>query len=223
MKRGKKIEMLNIGEGAQSLKIELRFDRNKGDLFAELGGTEFSALTLGELKKMLEDKAKSMVSYEFAWYIDVTFDVSRCGNGSYLERVDFDEILKDEHVDGLRFYFKVFERSQHIKSDHKDYYGNDTWLYVERPVEEVNGELRPVGEPKPCKHATRNRTEWLAYTPERYAKLVAIRVALKELARRLDIICGGDAKKIMLALDQLPAQPLQLAAQSVVETGRKRK
>lgn len=56
-KRGKKIDVLTIKEGAQIHKVELRFDRETGDFIAELGSVEFTSKKLEETARALDSMA----------------------------------------------------------------------------------------------------------------------------------------------------------------------
>lgn len=224
--RGKKIEKLRISEGASRHEVELRFDKEKGDFFAQLGGEWFSAMTLDELKTALQTKAKSMVSYEYKWFIEIKMDVDRAHNfrhsfGSKIGDRDDD----DRRIVGINFDFHVVERSQVIECEEADSYGyrgakRKYKMYMECEVEDRDGVLVPVGRHEPQRvhssgfHKHADEDEILSYTPDRYAKLMQIREGMKMLAERLHSIVGVDSKQVAKILDGLTSTPLALPAAS---------
>lgn len=217
-KPGKKIDVLRIEEGAQRHNVELRFDKSRGTFHAHLGGVDFSAPTLKEITDKLQERARTLVEYEYKWYIRVDYGIDEsCPGASWSGGTSFDELEEGRIIVGINFRFRVEERSQAVKTDDTDYRGNPVWMRLHRSVEENDaGELEPVGPREPDKFSPNTDGDdddgWILFTPERYAKLKAIQAALYELARRLHEVVGKDAKAVQRALDALPTQPKLLAA-----------
>jgi hypothetical protein len=213
-KQGKKIDILEIKHGAHTHKVELRLDKNNGEFSAELGNEHFVSRDLGELTKLLRAQAAQMASYEFRWWIDIRLSFSANGVRRSSYGVDFVDLNPDELCQ-LGFSFEVYERSQLISTD------DAGWLCrLERQLVDVDGALVPenrgvyVGD---AARAARGEADFrrvtvregqdddvsIEYTPERYAKLCAIRRGLYELARRLNEVVG-DSNKAAAALDGAP-------------------
>lgn len=195
-KPGKKIDMLEVDHGAHTHKVELRLDKERNTFFAELGGDSFSSHDLAELKKQLQAKAKQMASYEFRWWIDISFEASR-GNRRTRWGSDFED-LTPENIASINFSFDVHERSQPIESEESGYRDKKVYYEMTREIIEVDGELQPDEAQHESKRVYDRVT--IEYTPERYAKLKAIRAGLYELARRLNEVVG-DSEKAAAALD----------------------
>lgn len=222
-KQGKKIDVLEIVHGAHNHKVELRLDKTSGKFSAELGGETFEVTNLTELKKLLQAKAEQMASYEFRWYIDIDLSFQK-GSRRSSYGVDFEDLVPEELCQ-LGFSFDVYERSQMIETDETDYRGRKLMCRLERQLVERDGKLVPdeqshVGAVARASrgegefrrvHVTDGRDDsTIEYTPERYAKLVAIRAGLYELARRLHEVVG-DSKKAALSLDGASVRQLLLA------------
>lgn len=216
-KAGKKIDVLHITHGAHDYKVELRLDKETGKFHAELGGETFVETDLAVLKKKLHAQAETTANYEFRRYIDIKLGFRAHTWGSS----DFED-MTPENIAHLEFDFSVYERSQSIESDERDYKGRPIQYRLERELKEVNGKLAPerpthVGATVRAglgqneynrKHIVEGRDDnTIDYTEERYAKLKAIRAGLYELARRLNEVVG-DGKKAAAALDGAPLQQL---------------
>jgi hypothetical protein len=213
--RGKKIDVIRIEEGAQGHNVELRWDRNNGDFFARLGDVEFTAKTLVEIKKKLQDKAKEMVAYEFKWYLRVRYSIQQTWSLNHSSDIEIgDDQWKDARVGGIDFAFDVVERSQAIETDVEDYRNNRVWMRMGRAVEEVDGKLTPTGNPTTERFTLDEdgNDDFIPFTEERYAKLCALRDGLKLLAEKLYEVVGEGAKKTAKRLDALKAPLLMLPA-----------
>lgn len=196
---GKKIDVLVVKAGAQSFKVDLRLEQSRGLFYAELGGEVFSGLGLKELRAQLAEKAKAMTAYVFSWFIVVNLSIGSGNQRGSTWQTTPRALPSLSAICGLSFNFEVVERSQPFIP--QDAQRDARPARLTRTVTITDGVPTASGEHRVEPVYENGDNDSFPYTPERYAKLLAIQRAFRELVMQLHTLCGGDGENVAAQLD----------------------
>jgi hypothetical protein len=198
---GKKLRVITV-RGKQVLRdVEIRI-MDDGMFFADLDGARYEDRVFTALEKKLT--AAVLEGEKLTYKKIIKFELARhyeSGNSYYTNE------RNEKWIRGFSFDFEVWEVADTDKVEHAGRHRlARAWLIND------DGTLEPNGDFQKNYHNDWNKGV-IAFTEERYQKLLKLRGAIIDLYNKLEAVLGDDAAdKLAAMLDGKQSLPLLMAA-----------